>query len=188
MREFTKSMMSYTWAMSLFGVQQMVNVIRPSKAAKSFDNVTGATEEEFGDALKAAFRAGDNLQKGMVDLTFGVLTFGMFDRGGGGSRVASDIGQQSAEALRQGMRAVGQTADAVGQAVQGTANATADAARQGAAGWASQSQRSTGRGDGPTYDRGAEANARREQSSGASGGQGTGWGPMPSQSSGPSGR
>jgi hypothetical protein len=84
MREFTKSMMSYTWAMSLFGVQQMVNVFRPSKAVESFDHVTEATEEQFGDALKAAFRAGDNVQRGMVDLTFGVFTFGMFDRRGGG--------------------------------------------------------------------------------------------------------
>ena len=29
MREFTKSLMSYTWAMSLFGVQQVVNVLTP---------------------------------------------------------------------------------------------------------------------------------------------------------------
>lgn len=260
MREFTKSMMSYTWAMSLFGVQQMVNVFRPSKAVESFDKVTEATEEEFGDAVKAAFRAGDNLQQGMVDLTFSLFTFGRFDRGGGrgSSRVASDVGQQSAEAFRQGMRAAGQTADAVGQAVQGTAYATADAARRGATGWASQSQRDTGRGAGDTSDRGAgygtssgvaqqtadavgqgiravgraadavgqtiegaayataaavggagdqtttqgtgavrdddaygrraDANARRDASSGASGGQAQGWGPMPSQPSRPSGR
>ena len=36
MRELTKSVMSYTWAMSLFGVQQMVNALRPSKATESF--------------------------------------------------------------------------------------------------------------------------------------------------------
>ena len=64
MREFTKSMTSYTWAMSLFGLQQMINVFRPEKAAQSFNKVTKATEEEFGGALKATFRAGDNLQKG----------------------------------------------------------------------------------------------------------------------------
>lgn len=243
MREFTKSMMSYTWAMSLFGVQQMVNVFRPSKAVESFDNVTEATEEEFSDPLKAAFRAGDNLQKGMVDLTFSLFTFGVFDRGGrgrGSSGVASDVGQQSAEALRQGMRVAGQAADAVGQAVQGTAYATADAARQSAAGWASQTtgsagrqaadavgqgiraagraadavgqtiegaayataaavggagDRTTTRGTGATgagtrrdddaYGRRADANARRDPSSAASGGQAQGWGPMPSQPSRP---
>jgi hypothetical protein len=117
MRDFMKSMMSYTWAMSLFGVQQMVNVFRPSKATESFDNVTDATREEFGDALRATFRVGDNLQRGIVDLTFSVFSMGMFDGRGGGSRTASDVGRQSADAFRQGMRAMGQAADAVGQTV-----------------------------------------------------------------------
>jgi hypothetical protein len=127
MREFTKSMMSYTWAMSLFGVQQMANALRPSKATESFDNVTKATRDEFGEALRATFRAGDNLQRGLVDLTFNVFTLGMFDRRGA-SGATSDIGRQSAEAFRQGARAMG-------QAAQGAASAAADAARQGA-GWA----------------------------------------------------
>jgi hypothetical protein len=129
MREFTKSMTSYMWAMSLFGVQQMVNVFRPSKAVESFENVTGATEEEFGDALKATFRAGDNLQRGLVDLTFGVFTLGMFSGRGGGSGTTSNVGQQSAEAFRQGMRAMGQAADTVGQTVQGASYYAADATR-----------------------------------------------------------
>jgi hypothetical protein len=55
MREFTKSMTSYTWAMSLFGLQQMINVFRPAKATQAFDHVTKATEDQFGDALKATF-------------------------------------------------------------------------------------------------------------------------------------
>jgi len=171
MREFTKSMMSYTWAMSLFGVQQMVNAFRPSKATESFDNVTKATREEFGEALRATFRAGDNLQRGLVDLTFGVFTFGMFDRRGA-SGATSDVGRQSAEALRQGMRVAGQAADAVGQTVQGATSYAADAARQGV-GWAGA--------------RGAASpasGAGGAQTSGASSGQSQGWGPMPSQSSG----
>ncbi len=194
MREFTKSMMSYTWAMSLFGVQQMFNALRPSKAAESFDHVTEATREEFGEALRAAFRAGDNLQQGVVDLTFGVFTFGMFDRGGGsrGTTTASDIGRQSAEAVRQGIRAVGQTADAIGQTVQGVAGAADAAARQGV-GWAS-TQRDARRDD--DAGRRADTDARRDAPTGAgrapdaqsSGGGGQGWGPMPSQSSGASGR
>jgi hypothetical protein len=198
MREFTKSMMSYTWAMSLFGVQQMFNSLRPSKATESFDNVTEATEEEFGDALKATFRAGDNLQKGMVDLTFSFFTFGMFNRGGGsrGTTTTSDIGQQSAEAFRQGIRAVGQTADAIGQTVQGAAqtvqsavSATADAARQGV-GWAAAATNAGGdtRSARPAPSSTAQP-GRPPGAGGASGGQGgSGWGPMPSQSSGSSGK
>ena len=188
MREFTKSMMSYTWAMSLFGVQQMFNAFRPSKAAESFDNVTEATREEFGEALKATFRAGDNLQQGVVDLTFSVFTLGMFDRGGGSrgtTTTASDIGRQSAEAVRQGIRAVGQTADAIGQTVQGVAGAADAAARQGV-GWAS-TQRDARRDD-DAGRRAAPTGAGRAPDAQSSGGGGQGWGPMPSQSSGSSGR
>jgi hypothetical protein len=167
MREFTKSMMSYTWAISLFGIQQMANAFRPSKATESFDNVTKATRDEFGDALKATFRAGDNLQRGLVDLTFSVFTLGMFDRRGV-SGTTSDVGRQSAEAFRQGARAMGQTVDAVTQTVQGATSYAADAARQGA-GWAASA-----------------GNRMSDATKAAAGGQAQGWGPMPSQASGSS--
>jgi hypothetical protein len=76
MRDLTKSVVSYSWSMSLFGVQQMVNLLRPSQATKAFDNVTQATEDEFGDVLKATFTVGDNLQRRLVDLSFSVFTLG----------------------------------------------------------------------------------------------------------------
>lgn len=160
MREFTKSMMSYTWAMSLFGVQQMVNAFRPSKAAESFDNVTEATREEFGDGLRAAFRAGDNLQRGIVDLTFGVMTLGVFGgRGRPGAGGSADFGRRSADVARQSVNAVGQAMDAVGQTVQGAASYASDAARQ-STGWSSPRGGAVG---------GSGAQAQQ------------GWGPMPSQ-------
>jgi hypothetical protein len=118
MREFTKSMTSYTWAMSLFGLQQMINVFRPGKATESFNHVTKAAEDQFGDALKATFRAGDNLQKGLVDVTFGVLTLGMFDRGSAGRATQGDGQRQTAEAVGQTGRAVNQAVDIVGQSLQ----------------------------------------------------------------------
>jgi hypothetical protein len=116
MREFTKSMTSYTWAMSVFGFQQMVNVFRPGRATESFNNVTKATEDEFGDALKATFRAGDNLQKGFVDVTFGVLTLGMFN--GGGTGATREDRPQAGDAVRQGGRVVNQAVDTIGQSFQ----------------------------------------------------------------------
>ena len=130
MREFTKSMTSYTWAMSMFGLQQMVNIFRPGKATESFNNVTKAAEEEFDDAMKATFRAGDNLQKGLVDMTFGVLTLGIFDRGG--SRATSNIARQTGEAFRQGGRVVSETVNAVGRTVQAGTSAVTGAAEQAA--------------------------------------------------------
>ena len=107
MREFTKSMTSYTWAMSLFGLQQMVNVFRPGKACESFDHVTKATEDQFGEALKATFRAGDNLQKGFVDMTLGMLTLGMFDRGGARSDYGHSAANRGSVATRRSCRQPG---------------------------------------------------------------------------------
>lgn len=131
MRDFTKSITSYTWAMSLFGVQQIVNIFSPKKAAEAFNGVSKATEDQFGQALKAAFRAGDNLQKGLVDATFGVLGLGMFNgRGGGGT---ADVARQTGEALRQGGRAMSQAVDVVGQTVQSATAAVSSAAQQATA-------------------------------------------------------
>ena len=116
MRELTKNLTSYAWATTLFSLQQMVNVFTPGKASGSFNNVTKATEEEFGDTVKATFHAGDNLQRGLVDMTFGVLTLGMFDRGAG--RAASETAQQTTDAVKQSGRVVNQTVDILGQSIQ----------------------------------------------------------------------
>jgi len=103
MREFTKSMMSYSWAMSMFGVQQVFNLLAPQqdgnqtvKGAEAFDNVTNATVETLDSTLGAAFRAGDDLQKGMLDLMFGAFS-------GGGvnpdrwARMGSDVMHQMSD-------------------------------------------------------------------------------------------
>jgi hypothetical protein len=130
MRDFTKSMTSYTWAMSMFGLQQVINVFRPGRATDSFNNVTKAAEEEFDSALKATFRAGDNLQKGLVDMTFGVLTLGLFDRGG--ASASSDVARQTGEAFRQGGRMVSETMDAFSRTAQAGTSAVTGAAQQAA--------------------------------------------------------
>jgi len=71
MSEFTKSALSFSWAMSVFGAQQLVNLLSPAQAAKAFDGVARATERELDDVLGGAFRAGDALQRGMVDVALG---------------------------------------------------------------------------------------------------------------------
>ena len=177
MREFTKSMTSYTWAMSLFGLQQMINVFRPAKAAESFNHVTKATEEQFGDALKATFRAGDNLQRGFVDVTLGLLTLGMFDRGGG-AQTTTDVARQTGEALRQSGRVVSQAVDAVTQTVQSATSAAAGAAQQ-SAGWGAMPSMAQ---DTRTQPRGGPAAPPPRPATSASQGQ-QGWGPMPTQGS-----
>ena len=84
MRELTKSMASYTWAMSVFGMQQFFNLMTPGndicgKTVQAFDNVTDATTETFGGAMKQAFQAGDSLQHGLIDIMFGGLAEGGLD-------------------------------------------------------------------------------------------------------------
>src|SRR5215470_3492586 len=81
MRELTKSMLSFSWGMSLFGVEQLANILSSpdahqptNKAVAAFNAVTHTTEAQLGSVIREAFRAGDQLQRSMVDLMFGVLT------------------------------------------------------------------------------------------------------------------
>jgi hypothetical protein len=67
--------------MTLFGLQQLTNMMKPtedglsaSKATEAFDSVTRTTEGQFGDTLDEAFQAGDKFQRSMLDLMFGMFT------------------------------------------------------------------------------------------------------------------
>jgi len=133
MRDFTKSVFSFSWAMSLFGIQQTLNLMSPSKASEAFEHVTEATKEEMGDTLKATFRAGDNLQKGLVDITLGLFT-GQALNPSRWMRMTSDVMNQSAEAVGQGMRAAtssGQQAAAGWEAPRTSTQTQASSASQG---------------------------------------------------------
>ncbi|SRR5690242_2620075 len=146
MREFTKSVLSYTWATSVFGVQQVLNLVTPQgsrpnhPATEAFDNATRCTAEGFGDFMRATYRLGDNLQRGMVDVMFGMASFGMMDGGGTRGRRGeggAGIGQQTTDAFRQGVSALGQAADVVGQAVGGATSGwgTCGRSRSEQTGW-----------------------------------------------------
>lgn len=76
MRDFLKSTLRFSWAMSLFGVQQFENAFEDSargdgKASSAFDSVSRATEGQLSRSVREAYRAGDRLQSGMVDAMFG---------------------------------------------------------------------------------------------------------------------
>src|SRR5215475_5110209 len=101
MWDLTKSMFSFSWAMSLFGVQQVANLIAPSKAAKAFEEITLATEAELSNTLKNVFRAGDTLQRGLVDLMFSALP-GETRPPNRSTRPGSNGQQQSATSTQQG--------------------------------------------------------------------------------------
>lgn len=122
MRDLTKSMVSYTWAMSVFGVQQTLNLLNPNgqaAGAEAMRNVAGATADTFGPTLRAVYQAGDNIQGGLVDLMFGGMWSGRLD---------PNRWMQSATDTMRNMGNMG------AQATAGAANAAAGAANASASG------------------------------------------------------
>ena len=80
MREFTKSMFGCSLALSLFAMKQMANILTPRErgehrgpATKAFDSVTQCAKGQFGSTLQSTFSAMNNLQRGVVDLMFGMF-------------------------------------------------------------------------------------------------------------------
>lgn len=76
MRELTRSVASFSWAMSLFGVEQMANLVSPRRAAAAFGTVARAAEGTLGPSLRSAFQTGDRLQKAAVSFSFGLAGLG----------------------------------------------------------------------------------------------------------------
>lgn len=75
MKEFTKSLSSFTLGMSFFGLKQLQNLMTPtergedrSPATKAMDSVTQATVDQFDGTLRSAFHAVDNIQRGAIGL------------------------------------------------------------------------------------------------------------------------
>jgi hypothetical protein len=93
-RELTKSLLSFTWSMSVFGLSQAVNLLSPQRAASAFDDVTRRTEEQLGSLTRSIFSAGDRFQRSLVDLTFG--SWGLDRLGGGCSSCSGSRGERQA--------------------------------------------------------------------------------------------
>jgi hypothetical protein len=87
MLELTKSAISYSWAMSLFGAQQLANLVtldNPQDPARrvnaSFYPVTQAFEDKLEDnnLIFGAYLLGNDAQRALLDLTFDTLTLRAF--------------------------------------------------------------------------------------------------------------
>ncbi|MBA3242725.1 MAG: hypothetical protein H0T60_15980 [Acidobacteria bacterium] len=110
MRELTRAMMEYSWAMSLFGARQFENLLLPrgrrgdptDEAAASLYTVSVATQNQFDSLLQGAFQAGDQLQRGIVDVMFDLLTFKSFDPDNPNNLqgLSADATQQTEETFR----------------------------------------------------------------------------------------
>lgn len=135
MRELTKSMLSFSWAMSLFGLKQMADLFVPgSNTTGSFEAVTRCTEDQLGSTTRSAFRAGDNLQRGLVDLTFTLLTFGLWSpgsgRGGWGQGGGQSWGQGGSGGMGTGCGTCSSTGSSASSAGAGAARAAGDVTAQ----------------------------------------------------------
>lgn len=79
MRDLAKSVLTLPWAMSMFGVQQMANLVSPSRGeritgtAAAFDAVAAATAAQLDGWMKQTYKVGHGVQNGVVDLMTGQL-------------------------------------------------------------------------------------------------------------------
>jgi len=108
-QDLTKSLIGFSWGMTLFGAHQATNLFmlqNPSQSmhstAAAFDAVTQAAEEQLSDILKGAFKAGDQLQRGAVDMASGFITLDALNPSQL-LQMASQLMQQSTGMLSPGM-------------------------------------------------------------------------------------
>jgi hypothetical protein len=78
-RELAGSFLSFAWAISLFSVNQVANLLDPEKAETSFNAVAEVTREQVGEAFRPVFQVGETLQRGAIDLMFRMLSLGVLD-------------------------------------------------------------------------------------------------------------
>ena len=82
MRELTRSLGRFSWAMSLFGFKQLANMMSPpdcsmespssQRAPDAFDAMSRTVEGQLGDTFHQAFTTGDRLLSTVVDAMFGL--------------------------------------------------------------------------------------------------------------------
>lgn len=106
MRDLAKSFMSFSWAMSLFGLDQIRHLVADDDSGKrrdliseDLDAVTTAATGRLSERNASMYDAGNTLQSDMVDLTFDIFRGEelkprkMLDR-------AADFVEESADTLR----------------------------------------------------------------------------------------
>jgi hypothetical protein len=74
MREVAKSMLGFSWAVSLFGFQQVSKLLVPSSdagvTASEFDTVSREVQSHLSETVAEQFRAADEWQRRVVDAVF----------------------------------------------------------------------------------------------------------------------
>lgn len=79
MRELTKSMVGFSWAVGVFGFQQLTKVMTPGseppeRTVAQLDDVAQTAERHLSDSFAGPFRAGDQWQRRLIDVFFDALS------------------------------------------------------------------------------------------------------------------
>src|SRR5262245_42568795 len=105
MREIAKSMVGFSWAVSLFSLQQISKVLTPTAStandatAAEIEEVSRHVQSHLSESLAQQFRAGDEWQRRLVDALFDAATLRSVDpRNMMNSGV--EVMQKSVEAVR----------------------------------------------------------------------------------------
>ena len=80
MQELTRSMMRFSWAVPLLGVNMMTNLVAPGTGrgpldatAETLDAMSRAAQTQLGPELQRTFDTATRLQDNLVDAVFGVF-------------------------------------------------------------------------------------------------------------------
>ena len=126
MREVAKSMLGFSWAVSLFGFQQLSKVLTaaaqtPEVTAAEVDTVSRAVQSHLVGATADQFRAGDEWQRRVVDVIFDAASMQTVDP----RRIADALDPRALlntaaprQIVETGMSAIRQTVDRAVGAVQ----------------------------------------------------------------------
>src|SRR5262245_29387361 len=84
MRELAKSMVGFSWAVGLFGLQQFTRALTPAATppdvtAAQLDDVAHTAQRYLTDQYAEQFRAVDEWQRRVVDMLFDAASMRSFD-------------------------------------------------------------------------------------------------------------
>lgn len=74
-RDLTKSALSLSWACTLLGAKQAINLVQPGAQGRTnvFAPVAQAAADQLDNSMKGIYRSGDNLQSAMVEIAWSSL-------------------------------------------------------------------------------------------------------------------
>jgi len=74
-RELTKSALSFSWALSLLGAEQAINLFRPGQQNRDnvFAPMAQVAASQLDESMKGIYRTGDSMQRELVDMAFSLV-------------------------------------------------------------------------------------------------------------------